>query len=166
VGAHARRPDEGVRLEATTVGEDEAVLFDGLERRPDADVDPAPSELPGGVLAEPGRDLGKDRRGGVDEHPALPRCPEARVVAQRVAHEVGELGERLDARVACADEDEGEVALGARRVERRVGRLELAQDVVAQVDRVGEVLEAEAVLGEPGIGSVRGTEPRASTSCS
>ncbi|MBA3718296.1 MAG: hypothetical protein H0W87_08735 [Actinobacteria bacterium] len=51
---------------------------------------------------------------------------------------------------AQSDEDEGEVALGARRVELRVGRLELAQDVVAQVDRVGEVLEAEAVLGEPG----------------
>jgi hypothetical protein len=46
------------------------------------------------------------------------------------------------------------VGLGARRVERRVGRLELAQDVVEQVDRVGEVLEAEAVLGEPGVGGL------------
>ena len=89
---------------------------DRLERRVDADLDPALGQLLGRVLAEPRRDLGQDLRRRVDEHPALRRVPEARVVAQRVADEVGELGERLDARVAGADEDEGQLALrGASR---------------------------------------------------
>ena len=44
-----------------------------------------------------------------------------------------------------------------------VGRLELSQDVVAQVDRVREVLEPERVLGETGNREVRATAPSAST---
>ena len=54
-------------------------------------------------------------------------------------------GERLDAGVARADEDEGEM----RRSGREVGGLELGEHVVAKRDRVGEVVEAESVLGEP-----------------
>ena len=37
-------------------------------------------------------------------------------------------------------------------IELGVGRLQLSQDVVAEVDRVREVLEPESVLGEPGDG--------------
>src|SRR5438045_1354090 len=84
------------------------------------------------------------RRAG-DEHPALPRLAERRVVAERVADEVGELGERLHARVARADEDERELTLAVRLVRRRRGGLEAAQDVVPEGDRVGERLEAERV---------------------
>ncbi len=51
------------------------------------------------------------------------------VVAERVADEVGELGEGLHTCVAGSDEDEGQVPLGLIRVGR--GRLELAQDVVS-----------------------------------
>ena len=93
---------------------------------------------------------------------------EARVVAQRVLHEIGELRERLDARVAGADEDEGQVrrSRGAGS-SSRVGGLELAQHVVAQVDRVREVLEPEPRARRgPGPGSVRATAPSASTRCS
>ena len=42
--------------------------------------------------------------------------------------------------------------------------LELAEDMVPQVDRVGEALEAEPMLGEPGMGYVRATAPSAITS--
>ena len=114
------------------------------------DLDPAPAELLRRVLPEARRDLGQDLRRRVDEHPAQSRALELRVVAQRVADEVGELGERLDARVARSDEDEREVRLGALAVVLGRGRLEPAQHVVAEVDRVGEVLEAEPVLGETG----------------
>ena len=70
------------------------------------------------------------------------------VVAQRVLDEVGQLGERLDTRVAGADEDERQPSQPLLLVEFRVGSLELFEHVVAQVDRIGERLEREAVLGE------------------
>ncbi len=114
------------------------------------DLDAAPGELLRRVLAEARRDLGQDLRRRVDEHPARARALELRVVAQRVADEVRELGERLDSRVARSDEDEREVRLGALAVVLGRGRFEPAQHVVAELDRVREVLEAEPVLGEPG----------------
>ena len=59
-----------------------------------------------------------------------------------------ELGERLDAGVPCSDEDEAE--LGGRPPGSR--GLESLEDMVAQRDRVCEVLEASPVLDEPGNG--------------
>ena len=56
---------------------------------------------------------------------------------------VVELGERLDARVAGADEDEAELGRVVR-MDRRA--LELEEYAVSQRDRVGEILEADAVL--------------------
>ncbi len=69
-------------------------------------------------------------------------------MAQSVVHEVGELRERLDAGVARADEHEREVPLLHGRVGREVGKLELLQHVVSEVDGVGDVFEAEGVLAE------------------
>ena len=71
-------------------------------------------------------------------------------MTERVADEVGELGEPLDARVARADEHEREVPTAVGLADFRGRGLEFAQDVVAQVDRVGQVLERERVLLEPG----------------
>ena len=82
------------------------------KRRADVDLDPTLRELAGGVVAEPGRDLGQDLRRRVDDRPAPRASSEARVVAERVIDEIGELGERLDAGVARADEDEGECTRG------------------------------------------------------
>jgi hypothetical protein len=101
----------------------------------------------GGVVAEPAGNLGEDLRAGVHEHPALRHVAEPRIVAERVVHELGQLGERLHACVARADEDERQVALGVAGVRIRV--VELAQHVVPELDRVGHVLEGKAVLGEP-----------------
>ena len=74
--------------------------------------------------------------------------PRARVAVHRVGGEVLELGERLEARVAAADEDVGEQLLAPRRVLGRVRLLERLDHVVAQPDRVGEALEADRVLVE------------------
>jgi hypothetical protein len=114
------------------------------------DLHPSPQELPRCVVAELGRDLWEDLRCSVDEHPALGFAAQTRVVAQGVADEVGELGERLDARIACADEDEGEVSRSLLCTGRGVCCLELPEHVVAERDRVGQVAEAVAVLGEAG----------------
>ena len=130
------------------------------------DLDTAARELLRRVVAESGWDLRQDLRRGVDEHPALRNAAEARIPAQRVVGEVGQLRERLDAGVAGADEDEAEMGASLACVELRVRRLELAQHAVAEHDRIGQVLEAEAVLGEAGEGKTRGTAPSASTRCS
>ncbi len=74
---------------------------------------------------------------------------ERRVVAQRVADEVVQLRERLHSGIAGSDEDERQLARDVCRVEHGRGGLEPAQDVVAKPDGVGEVMEPEAVLGEP-----------------
>ena len=86
----------------------------------------------------------------VDEHPATAGRAQAWVIPECVLCEVGELCQRLDAGVARPDEHERKPARSLLLVERGVGRLELVEDVVAQVDRVGECLERECVLGQTG----------------
>ena len=68
-------------------------------------------------------------------------------LAQRVLGHLRDLGDRLDAGEAGAGDDEGQPPRAAR-VGRGVGELDLAQDVVAQADRVAEVLQAEGVLAQ------------------
>jgi hypothetical protein len=82
-----------------------------------------------------------------------------RIEVHRVRGEVLQLGERLEAGVAAADEDVGEHLLAPGRVLRRVRGLERRDDVVAQPDRVGEALEADPVLGEAGDGKGAGNRP-------
>jgi hypothetical protein len=79
----------------------------------------------------------------------LRRALEHRVVAERVANEVGELGQCFDPRVACADEDEGQLAAAVRLGGGRGGDLEPREDVIPEMDRVAQGLEAERVVGEP-----------------
>ena len=89
---------------------------------------------------------------------------QAAVPAQRPGHELLELRERLHAGEARAGEDERQPAL--RLLGRRVGELDLAQDVVAQPDRVRQVLQREGVLrqaldgGHPGDGAERDDRSR------
>src|SRR6185503_11583509 len=110
--AHARRPDERVRVDALAVRQRRGVLLYGVQGGLDPDVDASLLELARRVVAEPRRDLGEDLGRRVDEHPALRDFLQPWVVAERIADEVRELGERLDSCVARADEDEREVALG------------------------------------------------------
>ena len=155
------RPDERARRDPRSVAEDGVVGGDRLERRLDVDLHPALAELGRGVVAERRRDLGQDPRRRVDEHPAARRRAQARVVAERVLGEVGQLRERLDTRVAGADEDEGQPPRPLLVVERSVGQLELLEDVVAQIDRIGQRLEREPVLGQ----ARDGKRPRHGAEC-
>ena len=113
------------------------------------DLDASTLEPARRVLPELARDLGEDLRRRVDEHPALGHLAESGVGAERRMCHVVQLGERLDARVSRADEDEAELGRVVG-MDRRA--LELQQDAVAERDRVSEVLEADPVLREPGHG--------------
>ena len=88
------------------------------------------------------------------------------VVAGGVAGHVLQFGERLDARVAAADEDEGERGVADLGVAGGGGDVELLEDVVAQADGLLDGLEADADSARPGTGRVRETEPGARTSSS
>lgn len=74
------------------------------------------------------------------------------------------LGHRLGAGVAGADGYHGEPLAPLVRVVAAVGKLELAQDVIAQVDGFGEGLETMCVLRGPGDIERRVAPPGASTS--
>ena len=126
--------------------------LDRFKRRFDANVDPAVLELTCRVVAELPGDLREDLGSRVDEHPMLRDMAERAVVAHGVAHEIGELRERLDACVAGADEHEGELTSLLLFTRGGGSGLQTAQDVVPQIDRVGQALEAERVVGEAGDG--------------
>ena len=151
VGLHARGPDEGPRGHPLAGREQRRGRGRLLEPGAEADVDPAAAELAQrrsrrGRL----RHLRQHPVHRLDQDPAHAVQAGPRVAVHRVGGEVLKLGERLEARVAAADEDVGEQLLAARRVLGGVRRLERLDQVVSQPDRVGEALEADRVPVEAG----------------
>ena len=152
VRPHARRPDDCARHDPLAAGERSGVRLDRLECRLGADLDAAPGEQLRCVRRAAG-DLREDLRS---------RRPRAASGAARrgasgssagVADEVGELGERLHARVAGPDEDEGQIARRwpARPMPRPPP---VAQDVLRSGSRRPASLKPSACSARPGIGSV------------
>ncbi len=102
----------------------------------------------------------------LDQHPAHALRAAARIQLDRLRGEVLQLGEPLDARVARADEHEPQV-LGAHAgsstdsaMSRQLSTW-LRSAVASDSD-----LKPIACSASPGIGSVRDTEPSATTSWS
>ena len=127
-----------------------AARRDLVERRLRADLDAARAQLADGEVGELRADLRHHALGRLDEDPAHAGDLAARVEVHDVGGEVLQLGEPLEARVAGADEDVGEVLAARVAVLERLGDLERADDVVAQRDRLGQRLQRHAVLGEAG----------------
>ena len=123
-----------------------------LEGRSGEHFDTAPAKLSFGEPGEAGGHLLHDPLLRLDEHPAHPLGAAARVELDRLRGEVLELGESLDAGVAGADEDEGEVLGTALGMLERLGDVEAFEHLVAQGGGIREGLEADSVLGETGNG--------------
>ena len=144
--AHAGGPDERSRRDAHTVREDRLA-----RRRTDSRVVPTwistPRRSSRRAAYSPSRRGISGRIFGAASTSTQRwgRLAQRRVRAERGLRHVVQLRQRLDPRVAGADEDEAELGRIVR-VDRRA--LELQEDVVAERDRVGEVLEAHPVLGE------------------
>ena len=99
--------------------------------------------------ASVGRDLGHHAVGRLDEDPAHPLGAAARIALDRVGGEVLQLGEPLEPGVARADEDVVSHASRSAGSSSVSAASSVRSSAVAQLDRVGQRLEAEAVLGEP-----------------
>ena len=143
-------PDHGPGRQRLAAGEAGEVGPDLLQGRLQADVDAAPAQLAQRVLGQLQVDLRQHPVRRLDQHPAHPVQARPRVAVHRVGGEVLQLGQRLEAGVAAADEDVGEQLVAAAGVLGRVGLLQRLDQVVAEVDRVGQALEADRVLGQAG----------------
>ena len=86
---------------------------------------------------ERGVDLRQDAGAGLEQVEAELVAAEARIVAQDVLGERGELAEQLDTDQPAADHDEGEAPAAELRVRRGIGPLELLDHVVPDQERVG-----------------------------
>ena len=146
-------PDDRRRRDPLAGRERREVSAGLVEPGPEPDVDAAAAQLvdrrtrPAGGRPRAGRGP-SPRRGSSACRGGL----RARVALDRVGGEVLQLGERLEARVAAADEDVGQKLLAPRRVLGGVRALERLDHVVAQPDRVGQALEPDRVLVEAGNG--------------
>ena len=159
IGAHAGRPHHGRRGDGRPVVQLDAYPVDRPQARAEVQLEAAPLELAGRIPRQAPAQLGQDLGRDVDEQPPPRHVPQLGVVAARVVAEVFELGHRLHARVAAAHEHEGEPAPPLGLVRGRCRQFELLQDLVSQLDRLGDALESRGVLEQTG--NRRGARDRA-----
>ena len=115
------------------------------------DLDAALHEQVLGEAAQALGQLGQDHRARVKQHhPDLlgPHVPEA---LRGRPHEVVQLGQSLHPGEAAARHHEGQQALPHLGVALDVGLLQDVDGVIAQDERVAEILERQRVLGEAGL---------------
>ena len=93
--------------------------------------------------------LAHDPIAGLDQEPAHALGGAAGVEVEDLRREILRLGDHLDARIAPAGDDEGEVLRADVGLVDRLGDLEAPQERVAQVERLEDALEADRVLREP-----------------
>ena len=152
VRRRARRPHQRAGADGAAVGELHDPIPDAADLHARDDLDAAGRELPLRVGAELRTELGQDDRVGRDQdHPQVVLA-QVRVEAQRLAHEVVDAAERLDAGEAAPRDHEGEQRLPLARRALGAGLLEVADQPVAQRDRVAQRLDRERALfdtGEP-----------------
>ena len=146
----ARGPDDRARPDrlARPVGHRQLDAVGGdpddrrLQHRRDAEL----LERPRRSARQP---LGKRRQdpvGGLDEQDAgRPRVDGAKVAAQRVARELGDLAGHLHARRAGADDDERQPRPPSLLIRLDLGRLERGEQACPQVERALERLQLRRV---------------------
>ena len=114
---------------------------------PTSGVAPSCSSDAGRLPRERLREARQDAVERLDEqHAGAPRVDVAKVAAQRVTRELGDLACHLDAGRAGADDDEREPGPPARQVGLGLGRLEGGEDAPADVEGAGERLELGRAL--------------------
>ena len=117
-------------------------------------VTPRLSSALRGLRRQLRRERGQDALARLDQQHARVRGVDAAEVAPRVARDLGDLSRHLDAGRPRAHDHERQLALTLGRVLGRLGGLERAQDLRADVQRALERLELRRVLLPLGVAEV------------
>jgi hypothetical protein len=106
----------------------------------------------GGDGRQPGVKLGHDLWRNINQHPAQLVAGPAGPAARRDPGEQLQLGRHLGARVAGAHHHEGAARVPFGPIIRQAGQLDLAEQVIPQVHRLGQAPEPVRVVGHTGDG--------------
>src|SRR3989454_764506 len=140
------RPSRSATMFSAAGHPDRAGLHAG-DARARADLDALAPELAPRALGERGMHAAQDLLARLEEQQPVVAGIDAAVPRDDVAvEEVLQLGDQLDARVAAADDADGEHPPPRGRIGLVVGVLRRIEDVIAQHDAVLEPLVAEGVL--------------------
>jgi hypothetical protein len=113
-----------------------------LDRLACADLDASPPQDALGGLGQALVEFGQQARGGVEQQPADRLARQARHLAGQAGGLQLALGGDFGSRVAGADDDEGAAGLALGGIGGGRGQLKLADDVIAEVDGLGDAAEA------------------------
>ena len=141
-GFDARRPHKRLGDDGVAVGQDHAVAVDALDQRSAARLDAQGAQALRGVVAEALRESGEKLGLALDDHDARVDGDGWVLAFQHEPHQLRERARILDAGWASAHDDERH----PRRLlfVRDGGRLlEATENVIAELQRLAQVLEAE-----------------------
>jgi hypothetical protein len=148
VGANSDAPDEGVGGHLLTGGQLHPAIIQGSgDRLAGAHLDPAPPQDTAGGPRQVLVEFGQQPRGGVEQHPADRLAAQAGHPPGQPGREQLTLGRDLGTGVAGANNDEGAPGPALGLVSGPGGQLELTDDVVAQVNGLGDAAEPVRVTG-------------------
>ena len=142
----ADRADDRGGLDLGAIVEQHAGRIDALDPTAQAQLDARVRELPGRVPTEPIAEIRQHHRLAVDQHDAWLELDVGEARGRRF-HEVPQLRGDLDAGRSAADDHERELLGSTLRIGLDARLLEHLEGAVAQVDRVAEGANRDAVLG-------------------
>ncbi len=152
VGADADAPHQGAGVDELAVGEQHALGGGLLHGGAHPHVDTAFAQHLVGGAGEPFVQLGQDLLRHVEEQPARAHPGAQRVLLHQLIGEHLPLRGDLGAGVAGADHHECAARGAGLGIVGGGGQLDLAGDVVAQIEGLGQAPEAVRVLGDAGDG--------------
>ncbi len=144
---HARRPDDRRGDELRAVARDHAVLVGRRDERVGTDVDAEPLELVPRVPRQSVPERREQAITALEQDDAHVRRRELRVFVRKdQPHELGERARVLHPGRPAPDDAERQAAAALIGLGRRRGALETIEHVVAELQRLAEILQSERVL--------------------
>ena len=148
VGANSDAPDKGMSGHLLAGGQLHPAAIQGSgDRLAGAHLDPAPPQDTAGGLRQMLVEFGQQPRGGVEQHPADLLAAQTGHLPGQPGREQLPLGRDLGTGVTGANNYEGAARSAFHLVSGSGRQLELTDDVVAQVNGLGDAAEPVRVVG-------------------
>jgi hypothetical protein len=147
VGANSDAPDEGMSGHLLAGGQLHPAAVQGSgDRLAGAHLNPATPQHPVSGPGQPRIEFGQQPRGGIEQHPADLLAAQAGHPPGQPGREQLTVGRDLGTGITGAGNHEGAARLAFRLVGGHRGPLALADNVVPQVDRLGDAAEPVRVI--------------------